>query len=78
VLHVVAESPTSFLLHLKEITFIERKPLRYLDVLLLYNFILHFLIFILLLLLLLLLSLLLLLFIIIHYYSSLLMCNIIS
>jgi len=29
VLHVVAESPTSFLLHLKEITFIERKPLRF-------------------------------------------------
>ena len=29
VMHVVAESPTSFLQHLKEITFIERKPLRY-------------------------------------------------
>ncbi|PKI85022.1 DNA helicase [Malassezia vespertilionis] len=29
VLHVVAETPPSFLQHLKEITFIERKPLRF-------------------------------------------------
>ncbi|KAJ3218139.1 hypothetical protein HDU67_006543 [Dinochytrium kinnereticum] len=29
VLHVVAESPTSFLQHVKEITFIEKKPLRF-------------------------------------------------
>lgn len=29
VLHVVAETPSSFLQHLKDITFIERKPLRY-------------------------------------------------
>ncbi|KAJ1502725.1 DNA-dependent ATPase of the nucleotide excision repair factor 4 complex, partial [Coelomomyces lativittatus] len=29
VLHVVAETPTSFLQHLKEITFIERKPLQF-------------------------------------------------
>lgn len=29
VLHVVAETPASFLQHLKEITFIERKPLRF-------------------------------------------------
>ena len=28
VMHVVAESPTSFLQHVKEITFIEKKPLR--------------------------------------------------
>lgn len=29
VLHVVAETPPSFLVHLKELTFIERKPLRF-------------------------------------------------
>ncbi|KND01119.1 DNA repair helicase (rad3) [Spizellomyces punctatus DAOM BR117] len=29
VMHVVAESPTSFLQHVKEITFIDRKPLRF-------------------------------------------------
>ncbi|PWN27176.1 DNA repair helicase [Jaminaea rosea] len=29
VLHVVAETPTSFLQHLKDITYIERKPLRF-------------------------------------------------
>jgi len=29
VLHVVAETPLSFLQHLKDITYIERKPLRY-------------------------------------------------
>jgi DNA excision repair protein ERCC-2 len=29
VLHVVAETPQSFLQHLKDITFIEKKPLRY-------------------------------------------------
>lgn len=29
VLHVVAETPLSFLQHLKDITFIERKPLKY-------------------------------------------------
>ncbi|OJD37007.1 dna repair helicase rad15 [Diplodia corticola] len=29
VLHVVSESPPSFLVHLKELTFIERKPLRF-------------------------------------------------
>jgi DNA excision repair protein ERCC-2 len=29
VLHVVAETPLSFLQHLKDITFIERRPLRY-------------------------------------------------
>ena len=29
VLHVVSETPASFLQHLKELTFIERKPLRY-------------------------------------------------
>lgn len=29
VLHVVAESPTSFLQHVKEITYIDRKPLRF-------------------------------------------------
>lgn len=29
VLHVVAETPPSFLQHLKDITFIERRPLRY-------------------------------------------------
>jgi DNA excision repair protein ERCC-2 len=29
VMHVVAESPVSFLQHVKELTFIERKPLRY-------------------------------------------------
>ncbi|KAF1983518.1 putative TFIIH complex helicase Rad3 [Aulographum hederae CBS 113979] len=29
VLHVVAENPTSFLAHLKELTFIEKKPLRF-------------------------------------------------
>ncbi|KAJ3086145.1 DNA-dependent ATPase of the nucleotide excision repair factor 4 complex, partial [Quaeritorhiza haematococci] len=29
VMHVVAESPTSFLQHLREVTFIERKPLRF-------------------------------------------------
>lgn len=29
VLHVVAETPASFLQHLKELTFIEKKPLRY-------------------------------------------------
>lgn len=29
VLHVVAETPPSFLQHLKDITFIERKPLRF-------------------------------------------------
>lgn len=29
VLHVVAETPTSFLQHLKEVTFIERKPLQF-------------------------------------------------
>lgn len=29
VLHVVAESPSSFLQHVKEITFIDRKPLRF-------------------------------------------------
>lgn len=28
VLHVVAETPASFLQHLKELTFIEKKPLR--------------------------------------------------
>jgi DNA excision repair protein ERCC-2 len=28
VLHVVAETPQSFLAHLKEITFIERRPLK--------------------------------------------------
>ena len=28
-MHVVAESPTSFLQHIKEVTFIERKPLRF-------------------------------------------------
>lgn len=28
VLHVVAESPTSFLQHVKEVTFIDKKPLR--------------------------------------------------
>jgi hypothetical protein len=31
VLHVVAETPLSFLQHLKDITFIERRPLRYVD-----------------------------------------------
>ena len=30
VLHVVAETPLSFLQHLKDITYIERRPLRYL------------------------------------------------
>jgi DNA excision repair protein ERCC-2 len=30
VLHVIAETPTSFLQHVKELTFIEKKPLRYL------------------------------------------------
>jgi hypothetical protein len=30
VLHVVAETPLSFLQHLKDITFIERRPLRHL------------------------------------------------
>ncbi len=29
VLHVVAETPPSFLQHLKDITYIERKPLRF-------------------------------------------------
>lgn len=29
VLHVVAETPQSFLAHLKEITYIEKRPLRY-------------------------------------------------
>jgi hypothetical protein len=29
VLHVVAETPGSFLQHLKEVTYIERKPLRF-------------------------------------------------
>ncbi len=29
VMHVVAETPVSFLQHLKEVTYIERKPLRY-------------------------------------------------
>jgi DNA excision repair protein ERCC-2 len=29
VMHVVAESPASFLQHLKEVTYIERKPLRF-------------------------------------------------
>jgi len=29
VLHVVAETPLSFLQHLKDITFIERKPLKF-------------------------------------------------
>jgi DNA excision repair protein ERCC-2 len=29
VLHVVAESPQSFLHHVKEVTFIDRKPLRW-------------------------------------------------
>lgn len=29
VLHVVAETPLSFLQHLKDITFIEKKPLKY-------------------------------------------------
>lgn len=29
VMHVVAENPTSFLQHLKDVTFIERKPLRF-------------------------------------------------
>jgi len=29
VLHVVAETPQSFLAHLKEITFIEKRPLKY-------------------------------------------------
>lgn len=29
VLHVVAETPQSFLAHLKEITFIERRPLKF-------------------------------------------------
>lgn len=29
VLHVIAETPTSFLLHLKQLTFIDRKPLRF-------------------------------------------------
>ena len=29
VLHVIAETPTSFLQHVKELTFIEKKPLRY-------------------------------------------------
>ena len=29
VLHVVAETPLSFLQHLKDITYIERRPLRY-------------------------------------------------
>jgi len=29
VLHVVAETPLSFLQHLRDITYIERKPLRY-------------------------------------------------
>ncbi len=29
VLHVVAESPASFLQHVKEVTFIEKKPLQY-------------------------------------------------
>lgn len=28
-MHVIAESPASFLQHLKEITFIEKKPLRF-------------------------------------------------
>jgi DNA excision repair protein ERCC-2 len=28
VLHVVAETPASFLQHLKDITFIEKKPLK--------------------------------------------------
>lgn len=29
VMHVVAETPASFLQHLKELTFIEKKPLRF-------------------------------------------------
>ena len=29
VLHVVAETPLSFLQHLRDITYIERRPLRY-------------------------------------------------
>jgi hypothetical protein len=29
VMHVVAETPLSFLQHVKEVTYIERKPLRY-------------------------------------------------
>ena len=29
VLHVISETPASFLQHLKELTFIEKKPLRY-------------------------------------------------
>ena len=29
VLHVISETPTSFLLHLKELTYIEKKPLRF-------------------------------------------------
>ena len=29
VLHVVAETPISFLQHLKDITFIEKRPLKY-------------------------------------------------
>lgn len=29
VLHVISETPPSFLQHLKDLTFIERKPLRY-------------------------------------------------
>lgn len=29
VLHVVAETPASFLQHLKDLTFIEKKPLKY-------------------------------------------------
>jgi DNA excision repair protein ERCC-2 len=29
VMHVVAENPVSFLQHLKDVTFIERKPLRF-------------------------------------------------
>jgi DNA excision repair protein ERCC-2 len=31
VLHVVAETPISFLQHLKDITFIERRPLQYVE-----------------------------------------------
>jgi len=31
VLHVISETPPSFLAHLKELTFIEKKPLRYVD-----------------------------------------------
>jgi hypothetical protein len=31
VLHVVAETPLSFLQHLKDITYIERRPLRLFD-----------------------------------------------